>query len=105
MRPGRFRHRFQIEAPPTGITDAGQPEDGDWTEVLDARGEVKERDGSERVLQDVPLGDISHVVTLWYQSGVAPEQRVNWGGRLLAIESVITDQRKRQLTLACKEQK
>lgn len=105
MKPsGAFRHVFQVEQRATTQDAAGYPV-GTWSAFLDCRGEVEQRTGSDKRFEGVSLAEISHTVTMWYQPGVLTGMRVNWGGRYLNIKSVIEDQRRRQLTLACLEQK
>lgn len=103
MRPGKYRHAFLIEQRSGSQGADGQP-NGSWSTFLDCRGEVYTRTGSERMYRDVPLSEVSHVVTLWYQPGVTPAMRVHWGSRIFSIARVISDPRLRRMELGCLEQ-
>lgn len=102
IRAGRLRHVVSVQAKATTQSTSGQPT-GAWSEVFEARALVEEIDGSERWAKELNVGELTHNVTMRYRSGVTRAHRVVWGSRVLNIQSMKTDPRKRRMELRCIE--
>lgn len=99
---GRLRHSITIEQPVESQDDYGSTVTT-WEPMATVRAEVKAIQGREYWAAQSTQSETTHQVRLRYVAGVTTKMRVSWDGALLDIESVIPDERKRELTLMCVE--
>jgi SPP1 family predicted phage head-tail adaptor len=103
VRVGRLRHRVTIQAE-TATADAGGGYAATWADVATVWARIEAMAGRELVLGGVIRGDASHRVTMRYRSGVSPDSRLVYDGRVFDVLSVAnTEERDEVLTLMCRE--
>ena len=100
---GTLRHQIIIERPVTTRTATGLQETG-WDTVIGCRAAIElEGVGSESQAQ--ALSAMPRLrVTLRRRGGIAIDQRVRWGGRILMVRQLLEDpQLPDRLVLRCEE--
>jgi len=105
MRSGALRRSVKIQQP-SGSDDYNQPTS--WADVATCAADVRPMSGRELFEARRIIPEVSHVVTIRYQSGIRPRMRVRYaskdGVRLLQIEAVINEREEsRWLRLLCTE--
>jgi head-tail adaptor len=100
---GTLRERIVIESKVASRTPSGLQQDG-WEAVASCFAAVAlEGVGAES--QGMALSAMSRVrVTIRKREGIAIDQRIRWGGRVLMIRQLLDDpQAKDRLTMLCDE--
>lgn len=106
IRAGRLRKRVVVEVATDGIGDDGSPT-VTWKTFKERSASVEPVETSGReYLQGASIeADITHTVGMRWFSGLTPKHRINYGGRILEIQSVTNvEERGRMLIVFCKEQ-
>lgn len=103
MRAGTLRHVVIIQAPVV-TKNARGAETITWSTMATVRADVHTLTGRELVANDQVTPMAQHMITLRYRTGITTKHRVRWGDRYFGIVAVLeTDNRMRNLTLACTE--
>ena len=103
MRAGQLRHRVTIQKPTEGTpNDYGETLDT-WSDVATVHASVIMQAAREafEAAQVQPEGTVEVIVR--YRSDLTSEKRFKFGDRLLYIDSVVADERRRQQTCLCHE--
>ena len=83
--------------------DAGQ-EIETWTQTAQVWATIRPIRGREYFNASGERAEITHTISIWYGTTVAPRDRVVYSGRTFDIQSVINiDERNRDLELMCVE--
>lgn len=105
---GKLRHRIIIErATVSRLPSGGNKEDWlpyatVWAAVDTSSG--REFSGREFFAAQQLNAEVTHRIRIRYRDGITPKDRVNFGGRIFRIETVINVQElKRELQLLCVE--
>lgn len=103
LNPGRLRHRVTIQTP--SITrDASGGEVVVWVDSAVRRAEIKPLSGREQLLAQQVNAQLTHDVTMRYDSLLAPTARLLFGARVLYIPGVMNEEeRNRYVTMRCEE--
>jgi SPP1 family predicted phage head-tail adaptor len=101
--PGQLRERWVIESPGSSQDARGQPLSTDWSAIATVWADVQPLSGAEvqHALAITPTA--THRVSLRYLDGLRPSVRLRRGSRVLHVESVVSDARRRWATLLCRE--
>lgn len=103
LMAGKLRHRITIQQRTTDQDDYGQQLDR-WDDVARAWADVEPLNGRELLAAAAVQAETTHTVTMRYRSGITPQLRINYNGRLFNILNVLDDnERHRTLTLLCSE--
>lgn len=102
---GKLKHKITIEKK-TKVSDGA----GGWTEtwmpfVSNVSASIDPISGKEFFEAQQTQSSVSHKIRIRYKPGVLPSMRVNFKGRIFAIESVINwEERNRDMMLMCSEE-
>lgn len=104
MMAGALRHRVTIEEP----ANAGRGGYGgaikNWVPWAQVWAEVKPLKGEEYFEAQAAQSEVTHTVFIRFLDGVRPKMRINHGGRILNIKSIINPQeRGKYLQIMCAE--
>lgn len=110
MQAGTLRHRVTLQRFEQGqdayggvLQDAyGGPVET-WADVATCWAAVDALSGREFFATRQVQSEVSHKITLRHRSGVTPEMRVLFGGKVFGIEAVLPDSKSTRLVLMCKE--
>lgn len=103
MNIGRLRHRITIEQLTQTPDGAGGYTEA-WTTFATVWSSVDPIGGKEYFAAKQVQSEATHKIRLRYRVGITPDMRINFGGRLFGIESVINwEERNRELILMCSE--
>lgn len=103
MRPGALRHRLTLEEK-NKVDDGGGGFTESWDVVTTLWAAIRPIRGDEQVETGRLAGEVSHLITLRYREGVAPEMRFRLGVRVFDIKAAIDpDERKCWLRCSCEE--
>jgi SPP1 family predicted phage head-tail adaptor len=98
-----FRHRITLQELVTGQDEAGQPVQ-EWQDVATVWGAVEPLRGREYFAAQQVQSEVTTRIRIRYRSGVRPDMRVLYDGRLYNINAVIDpEERHMELQLMCKE--
>ena len=100
MGAGKYRHRITIQQLTTSKGSLGGVVKT-WSTFATVRAQVLALSGREFWQSKQVNADTTHKVTIRYLSGVLPTMRIVFDGRILEIESIIPDERKREMVLMC----
>lgn len=103
LRAGRLRHRVTIQKPTEGTANAFGETVDTWSDVATVHASVIMQTGREafEAAKVQPEGTVEVIVR--YRSDLTSEKRFKFGDRLLFIDNVIADDRRRQQTCLCHE--
>lgn len=103
MRAGRLRHRVTIQKPTEGTPSASGETVDTWSDVATVHASVimQAARESSQAAQVESEGTVEVIVR--YRPDLTSEKRFKFGDRLLYIDSVIADMRRRQQTCLCHE--
>jgi SPP1 family predicted phage head-tail adaptor len=103
MQAGSLTQRVVIEQPGTARDDYGE-RPITWLPVATRWACITPLTGRELWNAQQVQPDVTHNVSLRYMRGITPKMRINYGGRILQILSVITvDENATELRLVCME--
>lgn len=98
-----FRHRITLQELVTGQDEAGQPVQ-EWQDVATVWAAVEPLRGREYWAAAQVQSEVTTRIRIRYRSGVRPDMRVLYDGRLYNINAVIDpEERHMELQLMCKE--
>jgi len=105
-RIGERRHAVTIEQPTASNPDAYSERTTSWSNYATGVWAGIDSQGSREVERaQQTREEVTHVVKIEYDSGVTVDMRIKFGSRYLDIAGVQnTDERDRELVLACVEQ-
>lgn len=106
MNIGRMRHKIKIQEQKGTTNDGGGNVIPNWVDIALPYADVIPTRGTERVIGEKKLEEISHIVKIRYKAGIKKDKHrvVLNDGRALKIEYIINkDERNIQLELFCKE--
>ena len=102
-----LRHKISVEQKTALIDELGDEQAFDWGEYCARRASVQPLRGREYFESAQEQTEVSHKITLRHDNTtklINAEMRVNFGGRLFDIESVINiSERDRWIELMCVE--
>lgn len=103
MRIGKLRHRITIEqADETQNLDGSVVES--WSCYATVQASIEPISGREYIAAQSTQADVTHRISLRCLGGIIPKMRVNFGGRIFEILSVINvGERNVELQLMCRE--
>ena len=105
MRAGRLRHSVTIQEPTAGTPNAYGETVDTWSTVAVVRARIVPQNSREFFAAAQVRGEMTHLVEIRYRSDVTNQMRLKYGTRYLHIDGIIdTDERNRQLFLACVEE-
>jgi SPP1 family predicted phage head-tail adaptor len=103
MNAGRLRHRITIQEPVTARNGYGEAITT-WTAVATVWASVEPLSGREYFAAEHVQSEVTHRVRMRWQSGITPDMRVLFNGRVLKIDAVINyGERRTDLQLMCQE--
>ena len=103
MQAGQLRRRVTIQQRSATQDEYGQPLNS-WTDVTTVCAAIEPMSGRELLAAQAVNSEVSHNVTIRYIPGITAAMRLNYGGRLFNIHSVLDEnERHRMLTLQCSE--
>jgi SPP1 family predicted phage head-tail adaptor len=103
MQAGKLRHRITIQEPVTARNGYGEAITT-WTAVATVWASVEPLSGREFFAAEHVQSEVTHRVRMRWQSGITPDMRVLFGGRVLKVEAVINyGERRTDLQLMCQE--
>jgi SPP1 family predicted phage head-tail adaptor len=103
MQAGKLRHRITIQEPVTARNNYGEAITT-WTAVATVWASVEPLSGREFFAAEHVQSEVTHRVRMRWQSGITPDMRVLFEGRVLKIEAVINySERRTDLQLMCQE--
>ena len=103
MQAGRLRHRITIQEPVTARNSYGEAITT-WTAVATVWASVEPLSGREFFAAEHVQSEVTHRVRMRWQSGITPDMRVLFDGRVLTIDAVINyGERRTDLQLMCQE--
>ena len=86
---GMLRHKVDIESM-TQTPDGAGGSTVAWTKVATGMWSyVRPASGNERYVAMRLESDVTHIILTRWRTGIAADMRVNFGGRLMQIKSVI----------------
>lgn len=103
MRAGTLRHRVAIQSATQSVDDFGSPT-ATWTTLATVYARVEAISGREYFAAAQKQSEVTHRVTVRYRDDVTPTMRIMWGSVELLVESVLPDERQRQLEIMCVQQ-
>jgi SPP1 family predicted phage head-tail adaptor len=92
----RLNKRVIIEEV-TEATDGAGGYTTSWATNVTVWAEIKPISGCEMIEADKIAEIITHVITIRYVSGITPKMRVNFGGRIFEIQSVVNYLEKKEI--------
>jgi SPP1 family predicted phage head-tail adaptor len=103
VNPGIYKHRIVFQTLTTVKDGYGQPTD-QWTNYKSAWADISPVVGREYFAVETINNEISHKIRLRYTSGILPEMRILYRGRVFSIRSVINYKEANiELQIMCKE--
>lgn len=100
---GAMRHRLELQSPNREDDGYGGVSDG-WTTKATVWGQIVPKRSVDDFENDIIKSEITHDITIRYDTTVHHSWRVKYDDRIFRIESVInTDERKRFTNLKCIE--
>ena len=106
MNIGRMRDKITIQSQQGTTNDGAGNEIPNWTNFAFPWADVKPYRGTERVIGEKKMEEVSHIIKIRYKAGITKDKHrvLLKDGRQLRIEYIInTDERNIQLELFCKE--
>lgn len=100
MRAGTLRHRVTIQALNLNAASTRDAHGGiveEWRDVLDVWAQVEPIRAIEMFRANQVDARITHRVTMRYQRGIDTSMRIQFGGRVFLLLSVINPDERRQL--------
>ena len=98
-----FRHRITLQELVTGQDEAGQPVQ-EWQDVATVWAAVEPLRGREYWAAAQVQSEVTTRIRIRYRSGVRPDMRVLYGGRVFNVTAVIDpEERHMELQLMCRE--
>ena len=88
MKIGKLRHRITFEKP-VKVDDGYQGFTVTWHPVCVVWASVEALGGREYFYAHQIKAEVTHRVTIRYNSKISTEMRINHGGKILMIESII----------------
>jgi len=92
----RLSKRIIIEEA-TEVTDGAGGYTTTWATKVTVWAEIKPISGYEMIEADKIAEIVTHVITIRYVSGITPKMRVNYGGRIFGIQSVVNYLEKKEI--------
>lgn len=104
MRAGTLRHRIALQSASSAQSDyTGQPTKT-WSTYKTVYARVQPLSGREAFYAAQTRPDVTHTITLRYNSSITPEHRALWGSRIFQFESVLTvDEIHHEMRIMAKE--
>ena len=100
---GKLRHSITIERETITPDDSGG-QDIEWTTNKTLKAFIKPKSGNERLRGMQLESPTTHAVFIRYTADILTTDRVNFGGRLMQIRSVINiEERSKWIELGCEE--
>lgn len=105
MNINKLRHKVTIEENQGTVNDGGGNKLTNWVPIATVWAEVRPLSGSEVTIAEKRGQKTTHNVKIRYRAGIKKDkQRINFNGRILAIEYIINkDERNIELNLLCRE--
>jgi SPP1 family predicted phage head-tail adaptor len=105
MNISNLRHRVNIEKNQGTVNDGGGNKTPNWVVIATTWAEVRPSNGTEVTIAERKGQEITHNVKMRYRSDIKKDNhRINFNGRILAIEYIINkDERNIELNLQCRE--
>lgn len=104
IEAARYRHRVVIQEAQEAADSYGQAV-VTWTTFATVWASVEPLQGREFFNAEQQQAEVTTRIRIRYLAGVTAKMRVNWGGRLYNIRSVIDErERRRAMQLMCDEQ-
>lgn len=98
-----FRHRITLQELVTGQDEAGQPVQ-EWQDVATVWAAVEPLRGREYWAAAQVQSEVTTRIRIRYRSGIRPDMRVLYGGRVFNVTAVIDpEERHVELQLMCRE--
>lgn len=98
-----FRHRITLQELVTGQDEAGQPV-REWQDVATVWAAVEPLRGREYWAAAQVQSEVTTRIRIRYRSGIRPDMRVLYGGRVFNVTAVIDpEERHVELQLMCRE--
>lgn len=106
INPGYLRHKITIQKQNNNSDkqdDYGQPLDI-WVDVARSWASINPISGKEIFAAETVSSEITHKIKIRYRSGITPDMRIVFNGRIFEIKSIINFQERNiDLQLMCKE--
>lgn len=103
IQSGELKNKLSIETLTITQDTRGTPVDT-WTEFANVWGAIKPISGREYFDSQTENTETTHRVIIRFLSGLTTKMRINHGGRLFDIESIINPkEQNRELILMCIE--
>jgi SPP1 family predicted phage head-tail adaptor len=103
VRAGRLRNRMRLERPVETRSASGDVI-RTWALVTEIWAELVNDPGTERFTAQTDLSEVPQQIRIRYRTGVAPQQRLTYRGRVFRIEALADpDARTREQLLQCVE--
>ncbi|MEQ8825475.1 MAG: phage head closure protein [Filomicrobium sp.] len=99
IKIGNLRQRIAIEEP-VRTSDGGGGAEETWGLVAEVWAQIRPLNGSERAEADGLAGKVTHEIILRYRSGLRPDMRFVYQGRVFDIRAVL-DLEERRRFLRC----
>ena len=97
-----MRQRITIQDR-TIARDAFGAEVETWGTLATVWARIDTPSGSEYTAQDRAGAAVTQRVTIRTRAGIEPTMRIDWGGRILQIETVLADNVGREMRMLCSE--
>ena len=103
MNIGDLRHRITLQECVSGQNEAGQPIQ-EWHDVATVWAAIEPLRGREYWAAAQVQSEVTTRIRIRYRSGIRPDMRVLYGGRVFNVTAVIDpEERHHELQLMCKE--
>lgn len=102
MRAGDLRHRITLQEYTVSQDIEGVVMET-WVDVVTIWARVKELTGREKLGGDQKITEVSIEILMRYRNGIDTAMRVRYGTRIFDIQNALSDERKTELQLLCKE--
>ncbi len=99
---GKLRERITIEQPVEARDEYGSTVQT-WETFVAVRAAVEPISGREYFSAQATQSEVTTKIRIRHLAGVTTKMRVSWRGTMLDIESIIPDERRREMTLMCVE--
>ena len=103
MRAGTLRHRVTIQKPTEGAANSYGETVDTWSNVCTVYASVIMQAAREAFEAGKVQPEATVEVIVRYRYDLTSEKRFKFGDRLLYIDSVVADERRRQQTCLCHE--
>lgn len=103
MRPGKLRHRIEIQEPTETRSASGQAT-VTWSTIATVWASVEPLRGREFFASKQIQAQVDTRIRIRYISGLTPKMRILWGTRVYLIDSIINpEERNIELQLMVRE--